>query len=266
MDQRAIGVFDSGLGGLTAAGVLEQTLPCENLIYFGDTANMPYGPRSREDIIRLALRNGEFLRSFDVKAVLVACGTVSSNAMEQLRRSFDIPFIGVIEAAALAAAEASQSGRVGVIATEASIRSGAYLRELESLDRGLRIKQSACPSFVPLVESGHFSEKDSAVKAAVERELAEMKRSGVDTLILGCTHFPLLQRAIEDYMGPEVSLVSCGAEAALALADQLRGRDMLCPFGEKGGRRWFTSGDTESFARSAELFLGHGIRAEKADI
>ncbi len=265
MDQRAIGVFDSGLGGLTAARVLEETLPFENLIYFGDTANMPYGPRDREDIIRLAVQNAEFLLKSDVKAILVACGTVSSNALDMLRERFDVPFFGVIEAAAISASEATETGRVGVIATEASIRSGAYRRALEAQDKGLRIFESPCSSFVPLVESGHFSPKDALVKAAVEDELRELKRLGVDTLILGCTHFPLLGEAIADYMGADVHLISCGGEAALALGEYLHGENMLNPAREKGFRRWFTSGDADAFSRSAEVFLGHSVKAEKAE-
>ncbi len=264
MDQRAIGVFDSGLGGLTAAGVLEETLPYENLIYFGDTANMPYGPRSREDIVRLAVRNTEFLLEKDVKAIVVACGTVSSNALELLREKFDLPFFGVIDAAAIAAAEATETGRVGVIATEASIRSGAYRRALEATGRGIRVFDTACPSFVPLVESGHSSPADSLVRAAVERELSELRRFEPDTLILGCTHYPLLEEAIAAFMGRDVRLVSCGAEAALSLADWLRREDKLNSSRIRGQRRYFTSGDTASFARQAAAFLGHGVEAEKA--
>lgn len=266
MDQRPIGVFDSGLGGLTAAKVLEETLPFENLIYFGDTANMPYGPRDREDIARLAVRNAEFLLRYDVKAILVACGTVSSNALELLRERFDVPFFGVIEPAAVSAAESTETGRVGVIATEASIRSGAYQRALGSQGKGLRVFASACPSFVPLVESGHFDAKDSLVKAAVEEELRGMKKAGVDTLILGCTHYPLLGEAIGDYMGDDVQLISSGGEAALALGAYLHREDRLSASREKGLRRWFTSGDTALFSRSAEVFLGHSLKAGKADI
>lgn len=264
MDRRAIGVFDSGLGGLTAARVLEETLPFENLIYFGDTANMPYGPRSREELVALACHNAELLSERGVKAILVACGTVSSNAMTELRERFDVPFFGVIEPAVLAAAEATESGRVGVIATEASIRSGAYRRALEGLDRGIRVFDSPCPSFVPLVESGHYSPRDGLVKSAVEEELAQLKKAGVDTLILGCTHYPLLEDAIADYMGGDVRLISSGGEAALALGEYLHSEGLLNDSEEMGTRIWLTSGDEESFAQKASVFLGHSIEAEKA--
>lgn len=266
MDRRAIGVFDSGLGGLTAARVLEETLPYENIIYFGDTANMPYGSRSREELIELAAWNADFLMKNDVKAILVACGTVSSNAMDELRERFIVPFFGVIEPAVISAAEATETGRVGVIATEASIRSGAYRRALTGLGKGIRVFDTACPSFVPLVESGHYSPRDSLVRAAVENELRELKRAGVDTLILGCTHYPLLGEAIADYMGSDVRLISSGSEAALALGEYLHREGKLNTSGQTGLRRWFTSGDIAGFARSAGIFLGHSVQAEKAGI
>lgn len=265
MDKRAVGVFDSGLGGLTAARVLEEILPGENIIYLGDTANMPYGPRDREDIIRLARQNAAFLERMEVKAILVACGTVSSNALDQLRESFAVPFFGVIDSTAAAAAEATETGRVGVIATEASIRSGAYRRALDAQGKGIRVFEKACSSFVPLVEGGHFSAEDSLIRSAVEAELSRLRRMDVDTLILGCTHFPLLGEAIADFMGRDVQLISCGGEAALALGDYLNREDKLNPNRGKGERRWFTSGEPESFSRGAAVFLGHSIEALKAE-
>lgn len=264
MDRRAIGVFDSGLGGLTAAKVLEETMPCENIIYLGDTANMPYGPRSREDITRLALQNAEFLQKRNVKAILVACGTVSSNALDKLRESFAVPFFGVIDSAALAACEATETGRIGVIATEASIRSGAYRRAIEACGKSVKVFETACPSFVPLVESGHFSAKDAKVRAAVEAELSALKRFGADTVILGCTHFPILGEAIAEYLGEDARLISCGGEAALALREYLHNEDKLKRGDEVGERRWFTSGDPATFSEGAGLFLGHSVEAEKA--
>ena len=264
MDKRAIGVFDSGLGGLTAAKVLEETMPCENIIYLGDTANMPYGPRTREDITRLALLNAEFLQKRNVKAILVACGTVSSNALDKLRESFDVPFFGVIDSAAIAACEATETGRIGVIATEASIRSGAYRRAIEAQGKSVKVFETACPSFVPLVESGHFSAEDSKVRAAVEAELSALKRFGADTVILGCTHFPLLGEAIAEYLGEDVELISCGGEAALDLREYLHNEDKLKGDDEIGCRRFFTSGDTATFSAGAETFLGHIVEAEKA--
>lgn len=260
MERKAIGVFDSGLGGLTALRVLEETLPHENLIYFGDTANMPYGPRSVEEISRLAADNTEFLLGKDIKAIVVACGTVSSNALDMLKEKFPVPFFGVIEPAVSAAVSNSGAGRVGVIATEASIRSGAYRRALEAA--GMEVFDRACSSFVPLVESGHFRPEDELVKEAVERELSELRNFKPDTLILGCTHFPLLKEAIANFMGGDVSLISCGEEAALALARSLGETGLLNPQTTAGQHRYFTSGDPESFERQAEVFLGHPLKAE----
>ncbi len=262
MDRRAIGVFDSGLGGLTAARVLERILPYEDIIYFGDTANMPYGPRNRWEIEALAINNARFLASRGVKAILVACGTVSANAMDALRENFDIPFFGVVEAAARAAAEASRVGRVGVIATQASIKSGIYPRRLSELRAGIEIIDRACPSFVPLVESGHFRRGDSMARTAVEMELRDIKRAGVDALLLGCTHFPLLGELIADYMGEGVKLISSGAEAAASLALKLGEQGLLTDSRRPGRRQYFTSGDAETFSRSAEIFLGHRVEAE----
>lgn len=265
MDNRAIGVFDSGLGGLTAARVLEETLPNENIIYFGDTANMPYGVKSVETLRSLACRNAEFLRRFDVKAILVACGTVTSTAMDLLREKFDIPFFGVVDDAAKAAAEWTENCRVGVIATQASIGSGLFQRRIAECGNGLRVFAKACNSFVPLVESGHYRADDKLVRAAVEDELASLRRAEVDTLLLGCTHFPLLEEAISRYMGEDVKLVSCSAEAAKALARHLEGAGMLHERGGEGARRWFTSGDAAAFEKNASVFLGHGIKAESAN-
>lgn len=263
MDRRAIGVFDSGLGGLSSFRVLEKEMPYENIIYFGDTANMPYGPRSRDEIVRLAIHNAEVLLKHDVKAILVACGTVSCNAMDVLRERFPVPFFGVIEAASMAAEKSTKSGNIGVIATQASIRSGAYRAELEKLNDKLVITERACPSFVPLVESGHFSADDPLVLQAIERELAPVRDANVDTLILGCTHYPLLEEAISDFMGPEVKLVSSGAEAAYALVEHIRCEGLQSDKGQ-GKSLFFTSGDINSFSESAKIFLGHGICAERA--
>ena len=244
MDRRAIGVFDSGLGGLTAAKVLEETMPCENIIYLGDTANMPYGPRSREDITRLAMQNAEFLQKRNVKAILVACGTVSSNALDKLRESFAVPFFGVIDSAALAACEATETGRIGVIATEASIRSGAYRRAIEACGKSVKVFETACPSFVPLVESGHFSAKDAKVRAAVEAELSALKRFGADTVILGCTHFPILGRPLPNIWGR-----MCGLYPAAERPHWLCGNISIMRISSSVVMKWESAGGSQAATR-----------------
>lgn len=261
MDPRPIGVFDSGLGGLTAAKTLEEILPGENLIYFGDSANAPYGTRTKSELAALACGCAGFLAGFDVKAVLVACGTVSSTAMDALRERFDIPFFGVLEPACAEAARMSPAGRIAVAATEASVRSGAFAKTLERLAPGAAVLSKACQSLVTLVERGHFAPGDPAADEAVRAELAPVRDFAPDVLVLGCTHFPLLADAIGAYLGPEVKLLSVGEAAARALRAHLAAEDLLAER-EAGERRWFTSGDPADFAAKAARFLGHGITAE----
>lgn len=260
MDVRPIGIFDSGLGGLTGVRALERLLPGEDLIYFGDSANAPYGTRSVEELRRLALANAAFLNRFDVKAVLVACGTVSSNAMEPLRERFDFPFFSVLEPPCREAAAVTETGRVAVAATDATIRSGAFDRCLRTLDPEgrLQVFSKSCQSLVRTVEAGHFRPGDPVAERAVAEELAAIRDFGPDTVILACTHFPLLEDVIRAYLGPKVGLISVGASAAAALAEDLAARDALNTK-EQGTRRFFTSGDPEEFSRLAEMFLGHQI-------
>ncbi len=262
MDPRPIGIFDSGLGGLTAAKVLAEMMPGENLIYFGDSINAPYGTRSREELSVLAADNARFLSGFDCKAILVACGTVSSNAMDTLRTSFpQIPFFGVIDAPCRRAAALTRTKRVAVIATEATIRSGAFARAISSLDSEIQVYSDACQSLVPLAEQGHFSAGDPLAVQAVEAELAGVKAWGPDVLLLACTHFPLFQSMIADCLGSGVQLLSVGAEAALALRDYLSENNLLAAR-SVGEARWFTSGSTEDFSAMGTRLLGRPIKAE----
>lgn len=261
MDARPIGIFDSGLGGMTAAKVLEELLPGEDILYFGDSGRMPYGGRTLEELRRFARTDAEFLQSHGVKAVLVACGTISSNAMDYLRENFDLPFFGVVQSACRTAAGCC-AGRLGIIATQASIKSGAYEKGVKALNSSLEVISRACPSLVPLVESGHFLSGDPLAEEAVRRELKDIRDADVDTLILGCTHFPLLEELISGFVGRHVRLVSAGAEAARDLAAHLREQGLLSGKSGGGTRRYFTSGDRAFFAASAEYFLGHPVKPE----
>lgn len=260
MDQRPIGIFDSGLGGLTAAKALEEILPGENLIYFGDSANAPYGVREKDELLALGTANAAFLSSFDVKAILVACGTVSSNVLDTVKARFPVPFFGVLDAPCAAAANCS-AGRVAVAATEATIRSGAFERRLKSLRPGLEVFSEACQSLVVTVERGHFCPGDPVAEAAVAEELAPIRAFRPDTLVLACTHFPLLRGAIAEYMGGDVTLLDVGAEAAKALKAYLAENGLLARR-ERASHRWFTSGSLAEFSESAEIFLGHKVRPE----
>lgn len=263
MDLRPIGVFDSGLGGLTAAKTLEEILPGENLIYFGDSRNAPYGTRTRAELAALAAANAAFLRSFDCKAILVACGTVSSNAMDALTARWPgFPFFGVIDAACDRASAISASGRIAVAATEATVRSGAFTRALLARRPDAAVLAKPCQSLVALAEAGHFSADDPLARAAVAEEFAPIRAEGPDTLLLACTHFPLFREAIAQYMGPDVALLSVGEETARTLKAALADAGALAAR-EAGVRRWFTSGPTAEFERLGAIFLGRPIKAEQ---
>jgi len=262
LDNRPIGVFDSGLGGLTALRSLSRILPGEDIIYFGDTGRVPYGGRSRETIMKYARQDIAFLRSFDIKAVLAACGTVSTNGLDEIAARSDIPVFGVVEAAAAAAAAATRSGRIGVIGTKASIKSRAYDEAILALRPDARVVKNACPLFVPLVEAGKIGDADPVLDLVAREYLEPMKEARVDTLILGCTHFPIIAGTIGRIMGPEVRLVDTGAQTALRLARCLKENDMLSEKEEGGCHRYFVSDNPDSFREAAELFLGGSLRGE----
>ena len=254
MDERPIGVFDSGLGGLTAVREIRSILPFENIIYFGDTSRVPYGGRSREILLKYARQDVHFLRSFDIKALLVACGTVSTTALPQLRQESDIPILGVVEPACRRAAAVTRNRRVGLIATAASVRSGAYQRSLRQLDPDIAVTAKACPLFVPLVENGRFRRGDVVIETVAREYLEPLKAEGIDTLILGCTHYPLLEEVVAKIMGPDVTLVDSGAQAARQLRDSLARHDSLC--GERqGGITLYASDITGDFGALAPQFL-----------
>ena len=259
MDPRPIGVFDSGLGGLTAVRELCRLLPGEDVIYFGDTGRVPYGGRSRETIIKYARQDVAFLRTFDLKAILVACGTVSTTALEVLAGENPIPILGVVVPAARAAARRTRSGRIGLIGTQTSVRSGAYERAIRAENPAARVFSQACPLFVPLVENGRFRPGDIVIETVAAEYLAPLRAAEVDTLVLGCTHYPLLEEVIAAHMGPEVALVSAGAEAARAAAAELEARDALSGRSAGGACRYFVSDRQEDFARLASIFLGRDV-------
>ncbi len=253
-----IGVFDSGVGGLTAVRCLRRLLPGEDIVFFGDTARVPYGSRSPEEIHRFARENLDYLLSFGAKAVLAACGTVSAIALGDLQDA-GIPVCGVLLPAVEKASNLTRSGRVGVIATPASIGSGSYQRELET--RGCSVTANACPRYVPLAEQGRVMPGDPQVEEATAEYLAPMRAAGVDTLILGCTHFPLFREVIASYLGDGVTLVDAGAAAAEALAGMIGLGDR-----REGGRLEIrVSGDPAPFAPLAERFLQEkSLRVQKA--
>ncbi|MBR2743144.1 MAG: glutamate racemase [Clostridia bacterium] len=268
MNDRAIGVFDSGLGGLTCVKELKKLMPNESIIYFGDTGRVPYGTRSRETIIKYVSQNIRFLKTFGVKLIAAACGTASTLALEEAKAAAgDIPVIGVVEGASEDAARATKNGRIGVIGTPATIGSGAYERKLKSLRPDIYIKSAACPLFVPVVENGRADKDDPIVKILVREYLSGIKDDGCDTLILGCTHYPLLRDAISEYLGGGVSLIDSGRSAALKVAQYVLENSLEA---HKPGQSQFYVSDANvyNFSSLAGMFLGEDIGADvlKADI
>lgn len=268
MDERPIGVFDSGLGGLTAVRSLRQILPEENLIYFGDTARVPYGGRARETILKYARQDVRFLRSFDLKAILIACGTVSTTSLDTLKAENDLPVVGVVEPTCRRAISVTKSKKVGLIATLASVRSGAYESEIRRLDPSVEVIGKACPLFVPLVEAGRVRTGDVVIETVAREYLDPLRETGIDTLILGCTHYPLLSEIIGNIMGPGVTLVSAGEESAFELKRMLKAGNLRAEELHQGDADFYVSDRVEDFERIASLFLRQDLRraARRIDI
>ncbi len=247
-----IGVFDSGLGGLTALCELAELMPGEDFVYFGDTGRVPYGSKSADTIIRYSEEIMRFLLGFGIRAALVACGTASSAALPTLRRKFALPIFGVIDAAAEAAVRTTKNGRVGVIGTSTTIRLGAFAQKINELDPKIEVSSVACPLFVHLVEDGFTAPGDPVTLAAAERYLSPLRTAGIDTLVLGCTHYPIISGAIAAAL-PGVTLISSGKAAADMLASALK--EDISP-GKKGTIRCFVSDTPESFESAARVFMG----------
>lgn len=258
MNNNAIGVFDSGLGGLTCLKELNQLIPNENVIYFGDTARIPYGTRSRETILKYAAQDIAFVKSKGVKLIIAACGTVSSVLGIGKTSDGDVPFTGVVLPAAQAACGITRNGKIGVIGTEATIKSGVYGKAIRSIRPDISVIGNSCPMFVPLVENGYTDRDNPVTKLIAEQYLAPIKREGVDTLILGCTHYPIIRDAIADYMGDSVKIISSGEEAAKFAYNMLTAKDMLANREETGTNTYYTSDSATLFEENARAFLGSG--------
>jgi len=253
-DDRPIGVFDSGLGGLCAVKELRRLLPDENIVYFGDTGRVPYGSKSPQTIIKYARQDAEFLNKHDVKLILAACGTVSAVALDDIKNDFDVPMFGVVDDAVAAAVRATGSGRVAVIGTSATIDSGVFTKKL--LAAGIKdVVSKACPLFVQLVECGFTGRDNEITKAVCKTYLSQIKESGADTLILGCTHFPLIADIISVFL-PGVTLIDPAKETAAHVAKYLFESGTKAEHG--GGAEYYVSDDGASFSASAGLFLGGG--------
>lgn len=255
---RPIGVFDSGIGGLTVLRALVEALPGEEFIYLGDTARLPYGTKTNEVIIRYSRENTEFLLAKGIKMLVVACNTSSAVALDTIARDTMIPVIGVIEPGARAAVEASRSGKIGVIATEATVASGAYTRTIQKLFPKAEIYSRACPLLVPLVEEG-WTDNDVAERT-VSYYLESLKQSGIDTLLLGCTHYPLLTATFQRVLGRGIRVVDSATATAAAVREKLRALKLVRR-GARGGQSFFVTESPERFVRVGRRFFGPGVES-----
>jgi len=249
-----IGVFDSGIGGLTVVAEIMATLPAERVVYLGDTARVPYGPKSPATVVRYSQQIAAFLLAQRVKAIVIACNTATAHALETLQREVPVPVIGVVQPGARAAVSATRNRQIGIIGTTGTINSGAYARAIAALAPDVIVTAAACPLFVPLVEEGWL--EHPATRLIAESYLAPMRDAGVDTMVLGCTHYPLLAPVIGDVLGSRVTLVDSAAETALALRDVLA-RHELTASGTTGLVHRFIATDApDAFLRLGQRFIG----------
>lgn len=250
-----IGVFDSGLGGLTAVRELRRLLPHEDIVYFGDTGRVPYGTRGADIIIRYAKQDIAFLLEQNVKYIMAACGTVSSTLPGAYTDALPVPYTGVVQSAAAAAVRATRTGRIGVIGTQATVQSGSYQAAIAALLPAAQVTATACPLFVPLVENGYFGRDNAVTRMVAQDYLRDIQAAGVDTLILGCTHYPLIAPILADLMGEGVALIDPGRETAGAARAALQEAGLLRTEGQ-GTARYYVSDSPEQFARLSDWFLG----------
>ena len=249
-----IGIFDSGMGGLTVVKSILQSMPNENIIYFGDTAHVPYGTRSKEQITEYVLNDVKFLSGFDIKAIVIACNTADSIARKEVESRYALPVFGVVEPAAKKAVQVTKNGRIGVIATNATVHSGAYEKTIEKFSKDALVFSNACPLLVPLVENGRFRRGDGVIETVLKEYLEPLKEKDIDTLVLGCTHYPLLYDLIADIM-PGITIISSSDAAAEALSSAL-GEQNLLNTGAGGERKYFVSDRPDSFCEQAQIFMG----------
>ena len=253
-----IGVFDSGIGGLTVVKSIIEWMPEENIIYFGDTAHVPYGTRSRRQILQYVLSDVKFLRTFDIKAVVIACNTADSVAREAVEEANpDLPVFGVVDPASRMAAEATKNGKIGVIATKATVGSGAYDKAIAKYAPQAEVLSAACPLLVPLVENGRFEVGDVVIETVIKEYLDPLTEQGIDTLVLGCTHYPLLNDVIR-HLYPELNVISSSDAAAAKMLGTLIQND-LCSNEPGSSRKYFVSDDAEGVDKLARVFMGEEL-------
>lgn len=252
-----IGIFDSGVGGLTVVRELWNRLPGEELVYFGDTARVPYGPKSAATVCRYAREATAYLLSYSVKMVVIACNTATAHALTTLRDELSVPVVGVVEPGARAAIRATNSGRIGVIGTVGTIRSGAYDREVRKLLPDARVFAQPCPLFVPIVEEG-WADRE-ATRLVAEEYLRPMREVDIDVLVMGCTHYPVLRPVLGEILGPAIQLVDSAAETAAEVERLLKQHDLLRTSGTPPSHRFIVSDSPLHFRETSRHFVGEGI-------
>lgn len=258
---KSIGVFDSGVGGLTVARELIKHLPCEDIVYYGDIARVPYGIKSKETVIRFSIENILFLLKQDVKLICVACNTVSSFALPVIKNHFRVPIVGVISPGVREAVYATKNKRIGVIGTRGTIKSRTYEFEIRQLAPDVKVTAAACPLFVPFAEEGVLS--GSAIREIASNYLKPLKEAKIDTLILGCTHYPLLKPVIKEIMGNGVTLIDSAKQVAIEVKKILSAEGMLNNKNRKARNKFYVSDNPEWFSSLAATFLGHPVKDVK---
>ncbi len=255
--EKPIGVFDSGIGGLTVVKRLLSTLPNENIVYFGDTARVPYGSKSNETVIEYSLQDAQFLINKNVKLIVVACNTASSVAIPALREKFKVPIIEMIGVGSQAAVKASGNGKIGIIGTRATINNQAYSKAITKINDAIKVYESACPLFVPFAEEGWIDHP--ATKLVAKEYLSSLKEAGIDTLVLGCTHYPILANTIQEVVGDNVRLIDSGVAAADQVKKEIERMAIGARSSVPGNLDFYVSDLPQKFSEIAELFLGRKI-------
>lgn len=256
--EKPIGVFDSGIGGLTVVKRLSSVLPEENIVYFGDTARVPYGSKSNSTVIEYSLQDAKFLINKNVKAIVVACNTASSIALKEIKENFTVPVIGMIEPGALAAVNNTRNGRIGVIGTRATINNKAYSSEIKKINSKIQIFEKACPLFVPLAEEGWINH--DATKLIAREYLDELRAKDIDTLVLGCTHYPILSEVIQEAVGENVKLIDSGVASAEVVKNELDRFNLHTNSYSAGHQEFYVSDIPVKFQEIAELFLSRPVK------
>ena len=260
-NEKPIGIFDSGLGGLTVVKAILENMPFENIIYLGDSLNVPYGDKTSGQITEFAFNNTKFLLKHDVKAIAVACNTADATSRRELLQCFDIPIVGVVSPASENAAQQTRNKKVGVIATATAVKSGAYERAVKSYLADCEVFSQAAPRLVPLIEAGKIKMTDTETVEALKEYVTPLLEKGIDTLILGCTHYPLVLDIVKALF-PDINIVCSGTSSLSSLREKLRSEDMLNESGQKGKAQFFVTGDPEEFGKYGGLFLGTSIEGK----